>query len=384
MSFYKKPNRRPGFTLVELLVVIAIIAILIGLLLPAVQKVRDAAARTQCQNNLKQLGLATLNYESTFGYLPPVQLRVANDLDPNAQFAGATIGVSYLTLLLPFVEQDAIYRQINTQVSMFDTVNIPPNGPHSGANSAYASVVKTYLCPSSPGQPVVDYYNTCWGPYGDGGGQTCSPGPASGGGGVVNLNPSPGQMWARTDYYPIPGIHAELIATVAGLAPTYGISNPPTAADDTRTSWLGTITDPKVTGFVRMVHVTDGTSNTLIVAECGGRPAGYNRKRQIYKSEVDGLPVDGAIEPISSGGGAWADIFTYAAVAGARCDDSGIRGGPCMINYTSNDEIYGWHTGGANALFCDGSVHLIKETAAPAVIISLVTRASGEVAPADY
>jgi prepilin-type N-terminal cleavage/methylation domain-containing protein/prepilin-type processing-associated H-X9-DG protein len=383
MQLRARIPKMSAFTLVELLVVIAIIAILIGLLLPAVQKVRDAAARTQCQNNLKQIGLATLNYESAYGYLPPVQLRVPNDPDPNAQFAGATIGVSYLTLLLPFVEQEAIYRQINTKLSMFDTANIPPNGPHSGANTAYANVVKTYLCPATPGEVVIDYYNACWGPYGDGGGQVCTPGGVTGGGTVVNLIPSPGQQWALTHYFPIPGLHAELIATVAGEASFYGVSNPPTADDDARTSWLGTIVDPKVAGVVRMVHVLDGTSNTMIVSETGGKPVGYNRRKNVYKSEVDGLPVDGTLEPVSSGGGAWADIFTYSALAGARCDDSGIRGGPCMINYTSNNEIYSWHTAGANVLFADGSVHFLKENATPALIISLVTRAADDI-PGDY
>src|SRR4051794_34803238 len=117
-----RPRVRPGFTLIELLVVIAIIAVLIGLLLPAVQKVREAAARMKCQNNLKQMGLAAHTYESTNGYLPPPKGTVkigdvvgSNDASPQA-------------LILPYVEQAGKYNQFNFNYSTWqDRLAVPPN-----------------------------------------------------------------------------------------------------------------------------------------------------------------------------------------------------------------------------------------------------------------
>src|SRR5437763_10411826 len=135
---------RSAFTLIELLVVIAIIAVLIGLLLPAIQKVREAANRMVCENNLKQIGLAIHNYESTNGILPAAYtLLKTADPDANAQFAGPRKGLSLLANLLPYVEQDSLYRLLDPTRSEFATVNIPPKGPHSGNNAAYAQLVKT-------------------------------------------------------------------------------------------------------------------------------------------------------------------------------------------------------------------------------------------------
>jgi prepilin-type N-terminal cleavage/methylation domain-containing protein/prepilin-type processing-associated H-X9-DG protein len=120
--------RRPAFTLIELLVVIAIIAILIALLVPAVQKVRATAARVQCQNNLKQIGLAALNYESTYKGLPP-RCNVA------VPYRGWCVN------LLPFIEQNTVANLYNINLNFYD----PANGP------AVAVPIAIYMCPSAPG-----------------------------------------------------------------------------------------------------------------------------------------------------------------------------------------------------------------------------------------
>ena len=112
---YTVPNcvSRRGFTLIEMLVVIGIIVILIGLLLPAVQKVREAANRMSCQNKLTQLALACHNYESTYGHLP----RNLAQPDPTNMNANLQNRGSWLVMVLPYVEQDELYRQINDRGS---------------------------------------------------------------------------------------------------------------------------------------------------------------------------------------------------------------------------------------------------------------------------
>src|SRR3954452_4232875 len=120
--------KRRGFTLIELLVVIAIIAILIALLVPAVQKVREAAARTQCSNNLKQLGVALHNHHDNLKYLP-------SNIRP---VAAGTVRVRWATYLLPYIEQDNMYRNYNQTVNWSAPANLPVT----------SLPVKTYTCPS--------------------------------------------------------------------------------------------------------------------------------------------------------------------------------------------------------------------------------------------
>ena len=173
MSFHRKP--RSGFTLIELLVVIAIIAVLVGLLLPAVQKVREAAARMSCSNNLKQIALASMNFESANGRLPPGN--IVSPSAPSNPWWPQSIGGPYtsvLTILLPYMEQNNIATQINpdyfslTSKSTAWAYSTPPFDPlvSVGYPLIYEAKIKSYACPSDdpdniavPG-PTPDWLNT--------------------------------------------------------------------------------------------------------------------------------------------------------------------------------------------------------------------------------
>jgi prepilin-type N-terminal cleavage/methylation domain-containing protein/prepilin-type processing-associated H-X9-DG protein len=143
-------RRPPGFTLIELLVVIAIIAILIALLVPSVQKVREAAARTQCDNNLKQMGVAMHMYHDTYKMFPPAFTKVSVPLAPNQ----ITNNWGWSVMLLPFLEQDALYNTLNVSaVNLAQSVT---------TNQAYP----VFTCPSDPAPPTNAQIAAALGGYG--------------------------------------------------------------------------------------------------------------------------------------------------------------------------------------------------------------------------
>jgi prepilin-type N-terminal cleavage/methylation domain-containing protein/prepilin-type processing-associated H-X9-DG protein len=150
--------RRRGFTLIELLVVIAIIAILISLLVPAVQKVRDAAARLQCQNNLKQIALAAHNYHGSYNRFPPGVNMPGEDAFGWPVAPEPTRWYALFSALLPFLEQSTISNQVVTNIPNPHYVNC------AGPNSIGASIVPILICPADAGmpQPPVGQYTSLY------------------------------------------------------------------------------------------------------------------------------------------------------------------------------------------------------------------------------
>jgi len=165
----RKHHRRAAFTLIELLVVIAIIAILIGMLLPAVQKVREAANKATCQNNLKQICLSCHNFDSANGRLPPGVVGHQYSSQTNSGFTWGAAGIGALVYLLPYIEQDPVFRSLNPMPTLNFEIGgygaVMPN--HWYTNGSYVNAataaIKSFRCPSdSPENPVYGTFITLY------------------------------------------------------------------------------------------------------------------------------------------------------------------------------------------------------------------------------
>jgi prepilin-type N-terminal cleavage/methylation domain-containing protein/prepilin-type processing-associated H-X9-DG protein len=324
MSRLVTTPRRRGFTLIELLVVIAIIAILIGLLLPAVQKVRETAARTKCANNLKQLGLACHHYHDANDKLPPGAVGPLNPSFPQyALLKHHGLG----TYLLPYLEQSALARQYSWENSWFD----PPNQPVVNAQ------LPVWQCPSAVGNRIQD-------------------------GSLATVTPPMDPQFNGTAAC---GDYAGMSAVDAGLVRA-GVIPAPGGPLDEKGNYEGVFA---VNHTRCLLDIQDGTTNTIMMAECAGRPQLWQGGREVPNVWLSGGPW-------ASRGLLWG--------RGATLDGTAFFG-TCAVNCTNNREVYSFHPGGANAVFADGSVHFLKAAIDIRVFASLATRAGGEVVSAgDY
>lgn len=261
-------GKRQGFTLIELLVVIAIIAILIGLLLPAVQKVREAAARAKCQNNLKQLGLAAHNYESTFGNLPPgyhgpkphVDYPNTGHLNENGANGPMAKWVGSIVYLLPYIEQDNLYRPLRT---MNDMTYLGAWWETNPDWTLAHATIPILLCPADPVNPG-EITGGCAALI-----HSFDAGPPDGIEGVV-MYYFPGYFdLGKTNYTGVagPGFQRGSTAAPASLGANY---RPYTGAFTNRSK-------------VKISSMGDGSSNTLLFGELlGGADPGSRDFQQSW------------------------------------------------------------------------------------------------------
>jgi prepilin-type N-terminal cleavage/methylation domain-containing protein/prepilin-type processing-associated H-X9-DG protein len=380
----KFANRRGGFTLLELLVVIAIIAILIGMLLPAVQKVREAAARAKCQNNLKQMALALHNYH--------------NDMQsfPGAASTEISYMTSWMVSILPYIEQSALYVKMQNDAQ--------GNGTSFGnfSDGSGGIPVKIYFCPSDPRGIVVDPASAQF--EGNLGNSIA---------GSAGAGPWPVTF---TDYVGIAGVDilsgycastgqsASCAASPYMLASNQGVfGNPP--------NWDN---GPPATGLypangqgvnypgITMMQITDGLSNTLLIGERpfispgSGGSANNSAFQSWYFSHTSSVGILGmGVYYVSQ---IWNESDTTSGVAnttqevtvnlaGSSCGSPPFlygKGPNNPFNECSFNFIYSCHNNGANFAVADGSVRFIPYSINPTTIQGAATIGNGEVLGTDW
>lgn len=296
-----------AFTLIELLVVVAIIGILVGLLLPAVQAAREAARKTHCQNNLKQLGLAFLNFESARNGFPPRRQTVA-------PFQG------WAPFLLDHLEQIPLGAAYDLKQSFYEPVNQP----------IIKVPLSVFACPSAPSARMVTI--------------------------IDQKNNATGAVGAAGDYFAANSVDAYWWPTVQRTAAADTLNCP--ALMDNR--------------IQSTTAITDGLSNTLLVAEFAGRPDHW---------------ILGKKQPTNAGlqwGNWWGPWASYnSSIYRTWSSDGFTPNGPCTINCNNNWGIYAFHVAGAQMLLCDGSVHFVSQSLDRDIFAGLVTKAGAEVLVLD-
>ena len=330
MSYRRRQDNRKAFTLVELLVVITIIALLAALLLPGIQSAREAARNSLCQNNLKQLGLACLNYERVHGGLPPASVFPAYLTNPSSLGDSGRIGWTWL--VLPYLEQSNLADQYH-----FDKVWFDPS-----LQPLVTTRLSVMECPSDP--IAGNIFN----------GSDSDP----------SSNATVNFQAAASDYFAT----VSLNSNVSQLGWTPRANETYTSVNGQVYDYQGALQDDQMT---KMSRITDGTSNTIMFSEMSGRPQAY----------MTGRVLNSNVATKTYGFGAWAHnnkftVRTYTY-------DGQTSPGPCPLNCSNQFGIYSFHPSGANAVFVDGSVHSISQTVDLFVLFNLVARADGDVIPGN-
>jgi prepilin-type N-terminal cleavage/methylation domain-containing protein/prepilin-type processing-associated H-X9-DG protein len=371
-------NRRRGaFTLIELLVVIAIIAVLIALLLPAVQSAREAARRSQCVNNLKQFGLAFMNYESTNSVLPPTTILVPtpSGAPPSWAFESSW---SAFARSSPFLEQGAFYNAINFSLTY-----------SAASNTTVANLPLPLLyCPSDPGSHIDDNslggtffattsYGTSdgdWYVHSINWGATNSIGP---------MNKSMfGPNYSRSIAMITDGTSNSLMASEGyiGHAQMRSCFTTPSAPSDAS---VGTFTPTNVPA----PGPNSSAAVASLIASCStaagkpkaGGPIGHTRWCNggvYYSGFTTAMPPNAPVTAVSRATG-FSNAGKNLPMDWDSVDEN--DGGPTYMSLAASS----YHAGGVNALFGDGSVHFVKTTVSPVTWRALGTIAGGEVVSSD-